>query len=66
MRIPAPDRHRHRNLAAITKMVGSWRHLKMGTVNLELVKWLSSGSVPAATIWRVTCISSKSAPPASR
>jgi uncharacterized membrane protein YfcA len=29
-------------------MVGSWRHLKMGTVNLELVKWLSFGSVPAA------------------
>src|ERR1700754_1900286 len=34
--------------SAITKMVGSWRHLKMGTVNLELVKWLSFGSVPAA------------------
>src|ERR1700753_3188065 len=34
--------------SAITKMVGSWRHLKLGTVNLELVKWLSFGSVPAA------------------
>src|ERR1700753_1973803 len=34
--------------SAITKMVGSWRHLRMGTVNLELVKWLSFGSVPAA------------------
>ncbi len=34
--------------SAITKMFGSWRHLKLGTVNLELVKWLSFGSVPAA------------------
>ena len=34
--------------SAITKMVGSWRHLKMGTVNMELVRWLSYGSVPAA------------------
>jgi uncharacterized membrane protein YfcA len=34
--------------SAITKMFGSWRHLRMGTVNLELVKWLSFGSVPAA------------------
>ena len=34
--------------SAITKMFGSWRHLKLGTVNMELVKWLSFGSVPAA------------------
>src|SRR6201995_1177669 len=34
--------------SAITKMVGSWRHLKMGKGNLELVKWPSFGSVPAA------------------
>jgi uncharacterized membrane protein YfcA len=34
--------------SAITKMVGSWRHLKMGTVNMDLVRWLSLGSVPAA------------------
>jgi uncharacterized membrane protein YfcA len=34
--------------SAITKMFGSWRHLRMGTVNMELVKWLSFGSVPAA------------------
>ncbi len=34
--------------SAITKMVGSWRHLKMRTVNLELVRWLAYGSVPAA------------------
>jgi uncharacterized protein len=34
--------------SAITKMVGSWRHLKLQTVNMELVKWLSFGSVPAA------------------
>jgi uncharacterized protein len=34
--------------SAITKIVGSWRHFKLGTVNMELVKWLSFGSVPAA------------------
>lgn len=34
--------------SAITKIFGSWRHLRMGTVNLELVRWLSFGSVPAA------------------
>ena len=34
--------------SAITKSVGGWRHLRMKTVNMELVKWLSIGSVPAA------------------
>ena len=34
--------------SAITKTVGGWRHFRMGTVNMELVKWLSFGSVPAA------------------
>jgi uncharacterized protein len=34
--------------AAVTKTVGGWRHLKMKTVNMELVKWLALGSVPAA------------------
>jgi uncharacterized membrane protein YfcA len=34
--------------SAITKSVGGWRHFRMGTVNMELVKWLSFGSVPAA------------------
>jgi uncharacterized membrane protein YfcA len=34
--------------SALTKTVGGWRHFKMGTVNMELVKWLSFGSVPAA------------------
>jgi uncharacterized membrane protein YfcA len=34
--------------SAITKMFGSWRHLKIGTVNMELVRWLALGSVPAA------------------
>jgi uncharacterized membrane protein YfcA len=29
-------------------MVGGWRHFRLGTVNMELVKWLSFGSVPAA------------------
>jgi uncharacterized membrane protein YfcA len=34
--------------SAITKTVGGWRHFRMGTVNMELVKWLSFGSVPSA------------------
>jgi uncharacterized protein len=34
--------------SAITKTVGGWRHLRMKTVNLDLVKWLALGSVPAA------------------
>ncbi len=34
--------------SAITKMFGSWRHLRIGTVNMELVRWLAVGSVPAA------------------
>jgi uncharacterized membrane protein YfcA len=34
--------------SAVTKTVGGWRHFKMKTVNMELVKWLAFGSVPAA------------------
>ncbi len=34
--------------AAVMKPVGGGVHLKRGTVNLELVKWLSIGSVPSA------------------
>ena len=36
--------------SAVTKTVGGWRHLRMKTVNMELVKWLAFGSVPAAVI----------------
>jgi uncharacterized membrane protein YfcA len=34
--------------SAVTKSVGGWRHLRMKTVNMELVRWLALGSVPAA------------------
>lgn len=34
--------------AAVMKPVGSVVHLRAGTVNLDLVKWLCIGSVPAA------------------
>ena len=34
--------------AAITKMVGAWRHLKLKTVKLDLVLWMALGSVPSA------------------
>jgi uncharacterized protein len=36
--------------SAITKTVGGWRHFKLKTVNMGLVKWLAIGSVPAAVI----------------
>lgn len=36
--------------SAITKTVGGWRHLRMQTVNMELVRWLATGSVPAAVV----------------
>jgi hypothetical protein len=36
--------------SAITKTVGGWRHFRMKTVNMELVKWLSIGSVPASVL----------------
>ena len=34
--------------SAVMKPVGSFVHLRRGTVNLELVKWLCIGSVPGA------------------
>ena len=34
--------------AAVMKPVGSFVHLRNGTVNLDLVKWLCVGSVPSA------------------
>src|SRR6476619_3596761 len=34
--------------SAVTKTVGGWRHFRMKTVNMELVKWLALDSVPAA------------------
>jgi uncharacterized protein len=36
--------------AAITKTAGSWRHLKLKTVNLPLVYWMAAGSVPSAIL----------------
>lgn len=36
--------------SAITKTVGAWRHFRMKTVNLGMVRWLATGSVPGALI----------------
>jgi uncharacterized protein len=36
--------------AAVTKMAGSWRHLKLKTVNMPLVYWMAAGSVPSAIL----------------
>jgi uncharacterized membrane protein YfcA len=36
--------------SALTKTVGAWRHFRMQTVNMGLVRWLATGSVPGALI----------------
>src|SRR4051812_20340483 len=33
---------------AITKTVGGWRHLRSGTVDLGVSKWMAFGSVPGS------------------
>jgi uncharacterized protein len=35
---------------AITKTVGGWRHLKLGTVDLGISKWMAFGSVPGSIL----------------
>ena len=44
--------------SAITKTVGAWRHFRMKTVNLGMVRWLATGSVPGALIgvWVVSIL----------
>ncbi len=36
--------------AAVTKIFGSWRHWKQGSVDLPLALWLAAGSVPASLV----------------
>ena len=47
--------------AAVTKTVGGWRHLRMGTVNMSLALWLAAGSVPASVtgVWAISILQSK-------
>src|SRR3954469_11779003 len=35
---------------AVTKTLGGWRHLRKGTVDLGVSKWLGGGSGPGALI----------------
>jgi len=44
--------------AAVTKTVGGWRHLRMGTVNIRLSFWLAAGSVPASVlgVWAIAVL----------
>ena len=35
---------------AVTKTVGGWRHLRIGTVDLGVSKWLAFGSVPGSVV----------------
>ena len=39
-----------RAYGAITKTLGGWRHLRKGTVDLGVSKWLAVGSVPGSLI----------------
>src|ERR1044072_1206324 len=47
--------------AAVTKTVGGWSPLRMGTVNMGLSLWLAAGSVPAsvAGVWAIAILQSK-------
>lgn len=47
--------------AAVTKTVGGWRHLRMGTVDMKLAYWLAAGSVPAAVggVWVITILQNR-------
>jgi hypothetical protein len=42
----------------VTKTVGGWRHLRLGTVNLPISFWLAVGSVPAAIagVWTISLL----------
>src|SRR5882762_5816974 len=44
--------------SAVTKTVGGWRHLRMKTVNMGLVRWLATGSVPGALlgVWVISIL----------
>ena len=43
---------------AVTKTVGGWRHLRMGTVNMSLALWMAAGGVPAsiAGVWAISIV----------
>ncbi|MCK9248439.1 MAG: sulfite exporter TauE/SafE family protein [Solirubrobacteraceae bacterium] len=46
---------------AVTKTVGGWRHLRIGTVDLGVSKWLAFGSVPGSLVgvWAVNHLHSR-------
>ena len=47
--------------AAITKTVGGYKHLKLGTVHKAMAMWLAVGSVPSAIagVWVIELLQSK-------
>jgi uncharacterized membrane protein YfcA len=47
---------------ALTKTVGGWQHLRNGTVDLGLSKWLAFGSVPGS-VAGVILVESLPSPP---
>jgi uncharacterized protein len=47
--------------AAVTKMAGSWKHWRQGSVDIPLALWLALGSIPAALVGVATIAYVKSA-----
>jgi uncharacterized membrane protein YfcA len=47
--------------AAVTKSVGGWKHLKLGTVHKGLAFWLAVGSVPSAIagVWVIELLQAR-------
>src|SRR5689334_1330743 len=47
--------------AAVTKTVGGWRHLGLGTVHKSLTFWMACGSVPSAVagVWLIELLHNK-------
>ncbi len=47
--------------AAVTKTVGGWKHLKLGTVHKGIAFWMAAGSVPSALlgVWVIELLQSR-------
>jgi uncharacterized membrane protein YfcA len=45
--------------AAVTKIAGSWKHWRQGSVDIPLALWLALGSIPAALIGVATIVYAK-------
>jgi uncharacterized protein len=51
--------------AVVMRPIGAAVHLRAGTVNLRLVRWMVLGSVPAAFLGACSCLSIRRSVPTS-